>query len=583
MRVTGRAAAQYRLAVFAAGALVLVGAWWALPYLRGRLPGYSQLSFTQLTDQPGQELFPSLSPDGRSLIYASRATGQWDIYVERVGGRNPTDLTRESSADNTQPAFSPDGRRIAFRSERDGGGVFVMGANGESVRRLTDFGFNPAWSPDGREILLAAESITRPEDRFTPVSRLWAVSLATGARRLVGQGDAVQPNWSPHGHRIAYWASKEGQRDVWTMAANGTDPVPVTQDAYIDWNPVWAPSGEALYFISNRSGSMNLWRVPIDERTGRVLGPPSPVTTPSSDCSLISVSRDGRRIVYTNQVFTSHLQQAAFDAFTEKAAGRHSPITHGSKQATRPDLSPDGQWVAFGSWGRQEDIFVVRTDGSGLRQLTDDVYRDRGPRWSPDGRRIAFFSNRSGNFEVWTIRPDGSGLEQITHTGGHVAWPVWAPDSKRLIYTIFGRNPFLAAAAKPSAEQTTQALPPPGGSSESFNAWSWSPDGQKLAGFLQQRDGAFSGIALYSFQTQSYAKLTSFGMDPVWLSDSRRLLFNHQGRIWLADSETKRAHEVLSIAPYEIAPRGFAVSRDNRRIYFSLATTEADIWLLRLE
>jgi len=565
-----------------AGAALLAVFWLGLPRLRERWFAPRNLSFVQITDQPGPELFPSVSPDGKSLAYASRATGRWDIYLMRSGG-GPINLTRDSTADNTQPAFSPDGRQVAFRSEREGGGIFLMSPTGESVRRLTEAGFNPVWSPDGKEILVATESITRPEDRFTPVSRLWAINVQTGAKRLVGQGDAVQPHWSPHGHRIAYWASKEGQRDIWTVAADGTDPVAVTQDAYIDWNPVWAPSGQHLYFISSRGGSMNLWRVAIDERSGKVLSAPTAVTTPSSDCSLISVSQNGRRIVYTDQIFTSNLYQVAFDPVAQRVVGRHTPVTQGFKQATRPDLSPDGRWLAFGSWGRQEDIFVVRTDGSGLRQLTDDFHRDRGPRWSPDGHKIAFFSNRSGKFEIWTIRPDGTDLQQVTHTNGQVAWPVWAPDSRRLVYTIFGQNPFLASAAQPKAAQASEALPAPGQASQFFNAWSWSPDGQKLAGFLQERDGTFSGIAAYSLETRSYARLTEFGMDPIWLSDSRRLLFNHHGRVCLVDSATRKVQEVLSIAPYEIARRGFAISRDDRAIYFSLATTEADLWMLRLE
>jgi Tol biopolymer transport system component len=145
------------------------------------------IKFAQLTDQPGWERFPSLSPDGKSVAYASRTTGNWDIYLQRVGGRNPINLTKDSLADDSQPAFSPDGEWIAFRSERGGGGIFVMGATGESVRRLTDSGHNPAWSPDGREIAYATEVVSDPGVRNT-VSQLWAVAVFSGERRLISPG-----------------------------------------------------------------------------------------------------------------------------------------------------------------------------------------------------------------------------------------------------------------------------------------------------------------------------------------------------------------------------------------------------------
>ena len=129
----------------------------------GRAAAPVQASFTRLTDQEGRETFPSLSPDGDFFVYAkATAPGNLDLYLQRVGGGNPINLTADSPVDDTQPAFSPDGQQIAFRSERDGGGIFVMGATGESVRRLTDFGYNPAWSPDGREIVVATEGVSDP-------------------------------------------------------------------------------------------------------------------------------------------------------------------------------------------------------------------------------------------------------------------------------------------------------------------------------------------------------------------------------------------------------------------------------------
>src|SRR4029077_12940754 len=165
---------------------------------------------------------PSLAPDGRTFVYVSKASGNADIYLKRVDGRNAINLTKDSPADDTMPAFSPDGSQIAFRSELAGGGIFLMGATGESVRRLTDFGYDPAWSPDGKEILVATEGVSSPETRRSK-SEVWRVEVATGARRLVLRGDAVQPSWSPHGRRIVYWGvpTGTGRRGVSDTSPSG--------------------------------------------------------------------------------------------------------------------------------------------------------------------------------------------------------------------------------------------------------------------------------------------------------------------------------------------------------------------------
>jgi len=570
------AAASVALAIVAISATV---------WMRGSSGGSRtplHASFIQLTDQPGQEIYPSLSPDGKSFVYASRASGNWDIYSQRVGGKNPVNLTKESTAEDTQPAFSPDGERVAFRSERDGGGIFVMGATGENVKRVTDSGYNPAWSPDGSEIVYASST---SDIQHQLRSQLFVVNVSTGEKRLITPkvDYAMQPHWSPHGYRIAYWGgARVGQWNIWAVPAQGGEPVSVTNDAaHWNWNPVWSPDGAYLYFVTDRGGSMNLWRAPIDEKSGKVLGELEAVTTPSPYSAYVSFTRSGRQMAYVQRTRTSNVYRVGFDPAREVTVGQNVPITQGSREALAPDLSPDGEWLAFGTRGK-ENLFVVRKDGTSLRQLTEGDFRDRIPAWSPDGKRVAFYSNRSGKFDVWTIRPDGSGLQQLTFTPeGFVVYPVWAPDGNRLVYTIQNRTPFVIELDKPWRSQSPQALPTLSDPNIWFAALRWSPDGRKLAGFRVGGDGSFIGINIYSFDTRKHERLTEAGAFPRWLSDSRRLLFTLDSKIYLVDSRTRNVHAVLSVPPNEI---GFpAVSSDDHWIYFTLAVTEADIWMATFE
>ena len=209
----------------------------------------------KLTDLPGQELFPSLSPDGKSFVFSSRHQGSWDIYRQFVGERSATNLTEGAGSGDFQPSYSPDGTAIAFMSTRNGGGIFVMKSDGSEVTQITDAGYNPTWSPDGRELAMADDSVWDYEMRNTypSASRLWAVDVATHQLRVITEHDAVQPSWSPHGHRVAFWGEqKGGHRDIWTVAASGGEPTPVTDDEFIDWNPSGRRMASTLLFEQPR-------------------------------------------------------------------------------------------------------------------------------------------------------------------------------------------------------------------------------------------------------------------------------------------------------------------------------------------
>jgi Tol biopolymer transport system component len=450
-------------------------------------------------------------------------------------------------------------------------------------------GRNPAWSPDGTELVVASEGIVRPEDRTTASSQLWALRVDTGARRLVYQGDAVQPSWSPNGARIAFWASRGGQRDLFTIRArplNGVTPEPValTSDAAVDWNPVWSPDGGALYFVSDRAGAMTLWRMRVDPESGEKLSEPDAVRLPVEDIAHVSFGAGGREVVFLEYRLLANLHRIRFDAKAETVAGAAETLTNGTIPFTRPDLSPNGLWLAFNGQAKRDHLYLLGTDGASQRQLTDDNYRDRGPRWSPDGKKLAFFSNRGGQWEIWTYTMDGGVMEQLTRggmgAGGTAAWPVWSPDGKRMAYTIFGFNSFLLDLRRKYLEQSPQALPSMDTPGEKFAAWHWSPDGERIAGFTQAEGGQVTGIATYELATGKFTKVSETGQDPMWLSDSRRLLFVDEGKIYLLDREFPGRRLVLQPRDgLAVERRGFGVSRDDQWIYYSASRVQSEIWL----
>ncbi len=572
----------------AAGLAILLGGAEIARRARNTSGGASipTMEFKKLTSTAGIEWFPSLSPDGEWFAYGgASASGRRHIYLQSVSGENRQDLTPDSTADDDQPAFSPKGERIAFHSTRGGGGIFVMGRTGEAVKRITSSGFNPAWSPDGALLAYGDGPIEIFPQNINLVSQLWIVEVESGKTWRLFEGDAVQPSWSPHNLRIAYTnrTGNQARGGIWTVPAAGGTPVPVTSDPARDWSPVWSPDGKYLYFASDRGGSMNLWRIAIDEKSGKARGRPQALTTPAPYLAHLSFSADGKRIAYSAVLVTSNVQQLSLDAsFHPK--GEPSWVTNGSRRWSSPDPSPDGEWVAFYSLTEPEgQIYIAHPDGSGLHQVTSGAI-DRVPRWSPDGRWLAYASDRSKRFELWKIRPDGSDLQQLTSGGGGYA--AWHPDG----LTIAAKT-MLFDPNRPWKEQTPETLPPLSKSGDEFIANSWSPDSRYLAGMVRGdrvAPGSLgAGITVYSLESRSYTQITDFGEWPVWLPDSRHLLFVANGNaFYVADVDVlsrqaqREAQRVYSVTGDVIGPP--RVTRDGKKMFFSRRVTESDVWLCSL-
>jgi Tol biopolymer transport system component len=209
----------------------------------------------------------------------SDTSGNDDLYLLRVSGRNPVNLTADAPAPDYAPSFSPDGTKIAFRSERAGGGIYIMEATGESVRRVSDLGQDPTWSHDARELLVSTEAIVDPMSRIGS-AELWALNVESGARRRVVTTDAVGPSVSPHGLRIAYWSRKRGRpdRDIYTVRADVSEATEKDGPGHARLRrrlePRVVADGRYLYFSSNRGGT-EPGRVPIGEASGGPSARPS--------------------------------------------------------------------------------------------------------------------------------------------------------------------------------------------------------------------------------------------------------------------------------------------------------------------
>jgi eukaryotic-like serine/threonine-protein kinase len=574
--------------------LALAAGGFAVYRTRGGEAAPAPLSFQQITFGDGVTMFPSLSPDGKSIAYMSSRMGNRDIYVQRIEGHTATNITADSPADDSEPAFSPDGSQIAFRSERDGGGIFIMGVTGESPRRLTNFGHNPAWSHDGRRIAVSTEMVAMRPQIHPRLGELYVIDVHSGAAKPLLQlkdkraSDAMQPSWSPHGQRIAYWgvSTGPGQRDIWTIDPDAPQPlqtvVRVTTDAALHWNPVWSPDGKSLYYGSDHNGTLNLWRVPMDEASGKPVGPPQPVTLPAAASGDFAVAQQGT-IAYGTVARTFRLLAFPFDR-TSGRLGEPRVIFGGSLGFLDFDPSPDQSKVAFTTAG-QEDLFIVKSDGTPVRQLTNDPAHDRGVSWAPDGETLYTYSDRDGTYNIWSIRADGSALARVTDEtalrgigAGTIYLPDASPDGHTLVaWTSREVNRQLRPSAvlihldRPMArrlEPLGYDLGPP----------RWSPDGTRIVGTLE------NGFGIYSLKSRSVEKVRDRGVLPQWFPDGRHILFFEHDGAHVLDLDTR------SVTPGSGPYPGVAwddetftrrLSADGSILYVRQILEQGDIWIAR--
>jgi TolB protein len=244
-------------------------------------------------------------------------------------------------------------------------------------------------------------------------------------------------------------------------------------------------------------------------------------------------------------------------------------------------VSPDGKLIALYSLGdQQEDVFIRSLDGL-TRRVTDDIARDRAPAFTPDGRSLVFYSNRDGNWALWMVAIDGGNLRKVAGEGPGAAYVNLSPKGDSVIFvSTSGRTVFSApfAGGAPTPLRGTQT------GDKYFTPTAWAPDGERLAGPVVSESGRSSGIAIYDLAGQATTVVSAdeaFGVK--WLADSRRVVyFTKNGAELVVLDTVSRNRSVVDVRLPGPASTNemFAISRDNRTIYYGASRREADIWIV---
>jgi Tol biopolymer transport system component len=345
-----------------------------------------------------------------------------------------------------------------------------------------------------------------------------------------------------------------------------------------------------LYFFSDRGGNRDLWRVGIDEASGKERGVPEAVTTGVTHVMAGCISADGKRLVIQTASESDELLRNGFDPASARPVGSPERFYRTSKHMSQMQVSKDDQWITARMGGMHEDLIVMRTDGTKLLRLMDDAFRDRGPVWIRGDEWICFYSNRGGEYQLWLIRADGTDARPLTHTNTAVNLPIISPDGTQLACFSSAIGPakvregmaivpvqdswFAASAPAPITDLKVVA--------EGLTPLAWSPDGRSILAY--EVDAKGTTIVVYTLATNQTVRLpdseTYIDHGLTWMPDSRHLLSWHgpKNAAMLIDAQTGAAQEI----PGMIGPAGYALSSNARLLFIDHTLESGDIWMLTL-
>ena len=398
------------------------------------------LSPVPLTSYPGDQITPSFSPDGNYVAFAWNGENQdnYDIYVEPIGPGTPLRLTSDPARD-FRPQWSPDGRSIAFLREisEDRVGVMLVPPLGGPNRKIAEFYSQVrirmlaslCWTSDSSSLIVSAAV------RASEPNRLFLVPVDTGDVKTLtnppSQEADLNPAVSPNGDTLAFSRFTGSVRRLLAVALTpqyqlrgqprelrAGDPSSV---------PTWSEDGREILFASGAThASQRLYSIAASGRS-----PPIPIAEAGQGVDSPAVALRGHRLVYERFFQDTNIWSVPLDG---RKAGLERRVPS-SGQEVFPQYSPDGKKIAFHSdRGGTVQIWTCNLDGSGCLQLTSMAGSSQGtPRWSPDGRLISFDSNTNG-FQVYTIDAEGGKPRQMTSGTGVNIIASWSHDGRWIYF-----------------------------------------------------------------------------------------------------------------------------------------------------
>jgi eukaryotic-like serine/threonine-protein kinase len=475
--------------------------WLFLPSSRTR---ESALKEVPLTSYPGSENSPTFSPDGNQIAFSWNGEKQdnTDIFVKLIGPGPALRLTSDP-ADDVFPAWSPDGQNIAFLRDFGAGkyGVFLIPALGGPEQKLLDVlipnaewlpGPYLAWLPDSKGIIFM-----RKDSPEHPAG-LFLLMLETRERRRLTSpppgslGDSA-PALSPDGSRLVFSRmTGVGPGDLYLAALNtdfsaAAEPQRIT---FFNWRgagAAWTSNGRAIVFSQDNK----LWRIKFS-RWGHTPGKPEQIESLGNGGTSPVISRHGRHLAYvSNYGGPLNIWRLSIPGSSKgegKTAAASADLIPSTRGEFAPQYSPDGKKIAFESdrTGNLE-IWTCESDGSKCNQLTSLGAQATGvPHWSPDSERLAFYSRPEGKAQIYVINAEGGAAERLTHDSWENFFAVWSRDG-RWIYFASNRSGKNQIWKMPSGGGARVQVTQNGGF-----ACTESPDGTSL--YYTQSEDPNSGV-----------------------------------------------------------------------------------------